>query len=232
MTAQNLIDTPPRLQYLSQDIVGIKLEPIVALASLRQVGVEVLSVLADTRHSEDFFCDRSAGWSLTLLEAQLAALKNTPHGHNLFINLPITVLTEPASFQRLIRLPCVLLNIELVDLAAFLALSVAQKQRVVQNLQQLSRQGHAIWLDDIDDVLVQSFLSCRLPLSGIKIDKEAFWRLRDTPALRQLVSLCFQLAGKVLIEGIETERDRTWALQAGADFGQGYYWPSWTWPED
>jgi EAL domain-containing protein (putative c-di-GMP-specific phosphodiesterase class I) len=79
---------------------------------------------------------------------------------------------------------------------------------------------------------VQSFLSCRLPLSGIKIDKEAFWRLRDTPALRQLVSLCFQLAGKVLIEGIETERDRTWALQAGADLGQGYYWPSWTWPED
>ena len=124
------------------------------------------------------------------------------------------------------------LNIEFVDLAAFLALSVAQKQRVVQNLQQLSRQGHAIWLDDIDDVLVQSFLSCRLPLSGIKIDKEAFWRLRDTPALRQLVSLCFQLAGKVLIEGIETERDRTWALQAGADLGQGYYWPSWTWPED
>jgi hypothetical protein len=54
VTAQNLIDTP-RLQYISQDIVGIKLEPIVALASLRQVGVEVLSVLSDTRHSENFF---------------------------------------------------------------------------------------------------------------------------------------------------------------------------------
>ena len=232
MTAQNLIDTPPRLQYISQDIVGIKLEPIVALTSLRQVGVEVLSVLADMRHSEDFFCDRPADWSITLLEAQLATLKNTPHGHNLFINLPITVLTEPTSFQRLIRLSCVPLNIEFVDPASILALSVAQKQFVVQNLHQLSRRGHAIWLDDIDDVLVQSFLSFRLPLSGIKIDKEAFWRLRDTPALRQLVSLCFQLAGKVLIEGIETERDRTWALQAGADLGQGYYWPSWTWPED
>ena len=124
------------------------------------------------------------------------------------------------------------LNIEIVDLASFLALTLVEKQHVVQNLRQLSRQGHAIWLDDVDDVTVQSFLSCRLPLSGIKIDKEAFWRLRDTPELRQLVSLCFQLAGKVLIEGIETERDRTWALQAGADLGQGYYWPSWTWPED
>jgi len=232
VTAQNPIDTPPRLQYISQDIVGIKLEPIVALSSLRQVGVEVLSVLSDTRHSEDFFCERSADWSIALLEAQLAALKNTPHGHNLFINLPITVLTEPASFQRLIRLSAAPLSIEIVDLASFLALPVAQKQRVIQNLQQLRKQGHAIWLDDVDEVLAQSFLACRLPLSGIKIDKEAFWRLRDTPALRQLVSLCFQLAGKVLIEGIETERDRTWALQAGADLGQGYYWPYWTWPED
>jgi len=232
VTAQNPIDSPPRLQYVSQDIVGIKLEPIVALASLRQVGVEVLSVLSASRHAEDFFYDRSALWSITLLEAQLAALKNTPRNHNLFINLPITVLTEPASFQRLIRLPAAPLNIEIVDPAAFLALSVAQKQRVIQNLLLLRKQGHAIWLDDVDDVLVQSFLACRLPLSGIKIDKEAFWRLRDTPALRQLVSLCFQLAGKVLIEGIETERDRTWALQAGADLGQGYYWPSWTWPED
>ncbi|KZQ35005.1 diguanylate phosphodiesterase [Enterobacter genomosp. O] len=232
MTAQNPIDSPPRLQYVSQDIVGIKLEPIVALASLRQVGVEVLSVLSASRHAEDFFYDRSALWSITLLEAQLAALKNTPRSHNLFINLPITVLTEPASFQRLIRLPAAPLNIEIVDPVAFLALSVAQKQRVIQNLLLLRKQGHAIWLDDVDDVLVQSFLACRLPLSGIKIDKETFWRLRDTPALRQLVSLCFQLAGKVLIEGIETERDRTWALQAGADLGQGYYWPSWTWPED
>jgi hypothetical protein len=56
--------------------------------------VEVLSVLSDTEHSEDFFRHQSADASLTLLEAQLAALKNTPHGNNLFINLPITVLTH------------------------------------------------------------------------------------------------------------------------------------------
>ncbi|BFT80222.1 hypothetical protein GVv1_10140 [Enterobacter pseudoroggenkampii] len=55
MTAQNLIDTPPRLQYLSQDIVGIKLEPIVALTSLRQVGVEVLSVCPTRATARTFF---------------------------------------------------------------------------------------------------------------------------------------------------------------------------------
>lgn len=55
MTAHNPFDTPPRLQFISQDIVGIKLEPVVALTSQRQVGVEVLSILSETQHSEDFF---------------------------------------------------------------------------------------------------------------------------------------------------------------------------------
>lgn len=53
-----------------------------------------------------------------------------------------------------------------------------------------------------------------------KIDKIAFWRLRETPALTQLVTLCSKIAANVLIEGIETERDRTCALHAGARFGQ------------
>lgn len=232
MTAQNPFDTPPRLQSISHDIVGIKLEPIVALNAQRRVGMEVLSVLSDAQHSEDFFRHQSSDGSLTLLEAQLAALKNTPYGNNLFINLPITVLTESASFQRLITLKTLPLNIEIVDLPLFVAFSAVQKQSAIRNLQQLRERGHHIWLDDIDEIIIQPFLLCRLPLSGIKIDKDAFWRLRATPALRKLVSLSFQLAGSVLIEGIETERDRTWALQAGADLGQGYYWPSWTWPED
>lgn len=232
MTAQNLIDTSPGLQHLSQDIAGIKLEPVVALSSQRQVGVEVLSVLSAAEQSEAFFTDRSAEWSIALLEAQLAALKKAPHCHNLYVNLPITVFTQPDAFQRLIRLHAAPLNIEIVDPARFLALSDAKRQDVLQRLQQLRRQGHGIWLDDIDEVTVQPFLSCRLPLTGIKIDKEAFWRLRAPPALGQLVTRCFQLADKVLIEGIETEKDRIRAQQAGAGLGQGYYWPSWKWPEE
>jgi hypothetical protein len=49
------------------------------------------------------------------------------------------------------------LNIEIVDLL-FLALSAAQKQSVVNNLRQLQEQGHAIWLDDIDETIIQPFL--------------------------------------------------------------------------
>ncbi|WP_447842692.1 EAL domain-containing protein [Enterobacter cloacae] len=232
MTAQNLIDTSPSLHHLSHDIAGIKLEPIIALSSQRQVGVEVLSVLSAREQSEAFFNDRSAEWSLTLLEAQLVALKNTPHCHNLYVNLPITVLTQPDTFLRLLRLPAAPLNIEIVDPARFLALSDTKRQDVHQRLLQLRREGHGIWLDDIDEAIVQPFLSCRLPLTGIKIDKEAFWRLRATPALGQLVTRCFQLADNVLIEGIETEKDHSRARQAGAGLGQGYYWPSWTWPEE
>jgi len=232
VTAQNLTYTPPRLKHISHDITGIKLEPIVALASSHRIGVEVLSILSPALQSEDFFREQSAEQSLMLLEVQLGVLKNALACNNIFINLPITVLMVPELFQRLLQLRSPPLNIEIVDPVDFFTLSDTQRQGVAQRLKQLTMKGHRIWLDDIDETVIQPFLFCRLPLNGIKIDKGAFWRLRATPALRQLVSRCFQLAGSVLIEGIETERDRTWALQAGADLGQGYYWPSWTWPED
>lgn len=232
MTAQNLTYTPPRLKHISHDITGIKLEPIVALASSHRIGVEVLSVLSPTLQSEDFFREQSAEQSLMLLEVQLSVLKNALACHNIFINLPITVLMVPDLFQRLLQLRSPPLNIEIVDPVDFFTLSDTQRQSVAQRLKQLTMKGHRIWLDDVDDIIVQPFLSWPLPLSGIKIDKETFWRMRATPALGELVSRCFRLAGNVLIEGIETERDRSCARQAGAQLGQGYYWPSWTWPED
>lgn len=232
MTAQNLTYMPPRLKHISHDITGIKLEPIVALASSHRIGVEVLSVLSPTLQSEDFFREQSAEQSLMLLEVQLSVLKNALACHNIFINLPITVLMVPDLFQRLLQLRSPPLNIEIVDPVDFFTLSDTQRQGVAQRLKQLTMKGHRIWLDDVDDSVVQPFLSWPLPLSGIKFDKETFWRMRATPALGELVSRCFRLAGNVLIEGIETERDRSCARQAGAQLGQGYYWPSWTWPED
>lgn len=232
MTAPDQTGFPSCVQHISRDITGIKLEPIVALSSSRTIGAEVLSVLSPYQQSEDFFRDWSAARALMLLEAQIAALKNPSPCDNLFINVPITVLTIPDMFQRLLQLNSPPLNIELVEPASFFSLSDPTRLRVSCALQQLTAQGHRIWLDDIDEASGRAFLSCRLPLSGIKIDKMAFWRLRATPALTQLVGLCSKIAANVLIEGIETEKDRECALQAGARFGQGYYWPSWRWQED
>lgn len=232
MTAHNLTYSPSRLQHISQDITGIKLEPVVALSSSRTVGAEVLSVLSPHQQSECFFRHQSTMQAVMLLETQLAMLKNDVPCNNLFINLPITVLTVPETFKRLYQLKSPPLNIEIVEPGLFFSLSARQRECVVLRLQQLTLQGHRIWLDDVDEALVQAFLSFRLPLCGVKIDKFAFWRLRTSPALSQLVTLCSQIAANVLIEGIETDRDQACALQAGAGFGQGYYWPSWTWPEE
>lgn len=232
MTTQNPVRNPSCFQSLSHCIIGIKLEPVIALSSARQVGAEVLSILAGDRQNESFFCDQTAEQSLMLLEAQLAALKNAVGCHNLFVNLPISVITVAETYQRLLALKCPPLNIEIVDPATVLTLSDPQRENVRRRLQRLRRHGHRIWLDDVDEALVRSFLSCRLPLDGVKIDKFAFWRLREKPALAALVAQCSQLAANVLIEGIETDRDQACALQAGARFGQGYRWPSWKWPED
>lgn len=232
MTAPNQTCFPSCVQHISRDITGIKLEPIVALSSSRTVGAEVLSVLSGHQQSEGFFRNWSAARALMLLEAQIAALKNPFPCDNLFINLPITVLIIPEMFQRLLELNSPPLNIELTEPATFFSLSETTRLSVVCALEQLTARGHRIWLDDIDEASGRAFLPCRLPLSGIKIDKIAFWRLRTTPALTELVTLCSKIAADVLIEGIETEKDRACALQAGARFGQGYYWPSWRWQED
>ena len=220
-----------KLRSVSREIIGIKLEPIVALTSSRIVGMELLSLLASPEKSEQFFQHQSADQSLMLLEAQLTALKNTSYSHNLFINLPITVFVETEHFGRVLPLLASGQNIEIVDPHAFLRLSAESRACVTQRLQILAERGCRIWLDDVDDGLIRAFLRCRLPLSGIKIDKLVFWRQRGTPALAQLVSRCAQVASNVLIEGIESHWDRECALQAGAGFGQGYYWPSMGWSE-
>ncbi|HDR2162262.1 TPA: EAL domain-containing protein [Enterobacter cancerogenus] len=232
MAEPNQTYTSPRLQHISRDIIGIKLEPIVSLSSSRPVGAEVLSVLSPDVQSECFFSDQTAEQSLRLLDAQLAALKNARNASNLFINLPITVFTRGDIFQQLLELNCPPLNIEIVDPGCLFSLSAELSARVARRLQQLTMQGHRIWLDDVDEALIHPFLSSQLPLCGVKIDKFAFWRLRATPALSSLVTLCSTIADQVLIEGIETEHDRTCALQAGAGLGQGYHWPAWHWPEN
>ncbi|WP_041689609.1 EAL domain-containing protein [Enterobacter sp. 638] len=220
------------MRSVSREIIGIKLEPIVALSSSRIVGMELLSVLASPEKSEQFFQHQSANQSLMLLETQLAALKNTPYSRNLFINLPITVFVETEYFVRILPLLASGQNIEIVDPHSFLLLSAESRACVTQRLQTLADRGCRIWLDDVNGSLIRSFLHCRLPLSGIKIDKLVFWRQRGTPALAQLVSRCAQVASNVLIEGIESHWDRECALQAGAGFGQGYYWPSVGWSEE
>lgn len=110
------------MQHISHDITGIKLEPIVALSSSRAVGAEVLSVLSPHQQSESFFRD----WSATracVAGSTDRRVKNPFPCDNLFINLPITVLTIPEMFQRLLQLNSPPLNIELVEPASFFSLS-------------------------------------------------------------------------------------------------------------
>lgn len=217
---------------VSREIIGIKLEPIVALPSSRLVGMEVLSLLKSPQHSETYFQQQSVNQCLTLLEAQLAALKNTRYANDLFINLPITVFIEPESFSRILPLLNAGQNIEIVEPGSFFQLPAETRERVTRHWWMLAERGCRLWLDDVNTASIHPFLSCRLPLSGVKIDKMAFWRKRATPALAELVKLCTQVASEVLIEGIESNRDRECALQAGAGFGQGFYWPSLGWSEE
>jgi hypothetical protein len=93
------------LQGVPRGVVGMKLEPIVDLSTLHTIGVEVLSLLAPPLQSEAWFQRLSAKQTLDLLQAQCEMLKNRLPWHNLFINLPITLLTEVDLFRLLLPLP-------------------------------------------------------------------------------------------------------------------------------
>ncbi len=155
MTAQNLIDTSQHSTSLTISRAS-NLSLSSPSHSQRQVGVG-LERSVSKRAKRSIF-QRSVcamEWSLTLLEAQLVALKIPPHCHNLYVNLPITVLTQPDTFLRLLRLPAAPLNIE-IDPARFLALSDCKTAGRSQRLLR-SEEGHGIWLDDIDEAIVQPF---------------------------------------------------------------------------
>lgn len=229
MSLTSFLASPPLkspLQSLPCGIVGMKLEPIVNLATFHTVGVEVLSLLSPALQSEPWFQQLSAEQALALLQVQCETLKNHFPWHNLFINLPITLLTEVDLFHQLLPLPGPGANIEIVEPAQLLSLPCTSRIRAIEHLHLLSGRGCRIWLDDVDEAQIHGFIDAHLPLSGIKIDKMAFWRLKTTPAFSSLVNLCTTLARNVLVEGIESQEDLALARQAGAGFGQGYLWPS------
>ena len=79
MSLTSFLASPPLkspLQSLPCGIVGMKLEPIVNLATFHTVGVEVLSLLSPALQSEPWFQQLSAEQALALLQVQCETLKN------------------------------------------------------------------------------------------------------------------------------------------------------------
>ncbi len=56
------------------------------------------------------------------------------------------------------------------------------------------------------------------------MDKDYFWDKENDPALPGLLQSIHTLTGHVIVEGIETEKQKRLITSAGDIIGQGRYW--------
>lgn len=86
----------------------------------------------------------------------------------------------------------------------------------------LRREGFHVSLDDLGTGHASLFHLACLPVSGIKIDRGFLLADRGYCVIAGLAEICRRLGMFVLVEGIETEDQAAAALEAGAQFGQGF----------
>ncbi|MGK2285059.1 EAL domain-containing protein [Pedomonas sp. V897] len=92
----------------------------------------------------------------------------------------------------------------------------------------LSVRGFQIALDDFG-IGINNFDSLlNLHCEEVKMDKKIFWQFfanRDSDSIaREVIRYCHERGVLVTIEGIETREHLSYALDLGADFGQGFLW--------
>ncbi|MBN0749513.1 EAL domain-containing protein, partial [Pseudomonas aeruginosa] len=81
-----------------------------------------------------------------------------------------------------------------------------------------------VWLDDFGRGRTSFPLLERFRFDCVKVDKDYFWDKENDPALPGLLQSIHTLTGHVIVEGIETEKQKRLITSAGDIIGQGRYW--------
>jgi len=95
-----------------------------------------------------------------------------------------------------------------------------------QVLERIKAMGFGLALDDFGQGFASLRSLIRFPFSVVKVDRAFTWGIGKDPkaevALRSILSLTQELGLLVVAEGVETEAQRTWLLEAGYPLAQGY----------
>jgi EAL domain-containing protein (putative c-di-GMP-specific phosphodiesterase class I) len=217
-------------------ITGYRLEPIVSLSTRQRVACEVLTTLSSPVSSELFFSSLPLQEYLRLLKLQcvfIAGLTRQCSDSCLFLNVPVALLCQPAWASQFASCCPPGTCIEIQDPVNILALSGQQRLQFRLGLAELTDAGLPFWLDDMTPALLPVLSLMPDWPDGIKIDKSVLWSTTQSPDisdLSDLIGVCRRYAPAILVEGIEHEGHLKTARQAGADYGQGYYWPARSYP--
>jgi EAL domain-containing protein (putative c-di-GMP-specific phosphodiesterase class I)/CheY-like chemotaxis protein len=147
----------------------------------------------------------------------------------LAVNCTPAVLCHPDFFRIATALmaqstmPARMLALELTEQP-----TLEDTHHVARAASRFSMLGFPMIIDDFGKGTTSYERLITMPISEVKIDKEAFWNcLAGTisPSLiREVLTFCRESGISTTIEGVETEAHRAEAVALGADFGQGYLW--------
>ena len=219
--------------------VGLHLQPLVRLDSGEPVGYEALcrplDAQGDSIEPREFIAAaESAGLIAPLGQLLLdrcfaAALELDLPGRSqrLSINFSSQQLAQANLAEMLTHsiqrfgLPASSICLEVSETAL-----LAKSEGVLEQLHQLRRLGCQLLLDDFGIGYSSLNGLLDLPIDGIKIDHTFTASMLDDPKrlvmLRSIVQLVKQLRLKLVVEGVESCRQRDVLLEMGCDLGQGY----------
>lgn len=203
-------------------------QPIVNIASGVTVGFELLSKIESIKNvdPEVFFrnLERDEFRKVVMEQIeQVNSIYDSQHAfHNVhfFINISFSLLSSSAFILWVCQNVKFKLSLE-ID---YVDVSSSNKKRPATYINILLEHGHEIWLDDYDGGKVNEFVA-KIPWSGIKVDKSFLWQhAMENGKLSAILSSKLLAGRKVIIEGVETSKQKEICLQAGFMLGQGFYW--------
>lgn len=93
-------------------------------------------------------------------------------------------------------------------------------------LQQLKQEGYTICMDDFGVKYANLLLFSMVDFDVLKLDKELLRTIEENSKTRSLIrsiaELCLEMNIELVVEGVETEQERTTLLALRGSFAQGY----------
>ncbi len=214
-------------------------QPQIDLRSGRVIGAEALirwrdPVLGDVAPGEFIALAEESGFIIAIGDWVLAqAVGQASAWRAAGLEMPVSVNVSALQFQqadfveRVVRtlqargLPPGLLELELTE-----SILIHDAEDALHRLQALAEQGVMMAIDDFGTGYSSLGYLKRFPIGRLKIDRRFVQNLpgdaSDAAIAGAIISLGRALRLRVIAEGVETEAQRRWLLEAGCDEFQGF----------
>lgn len=176
---------------------------------------------------ESGFIIAIGGWVLSQAVRQAAAWHARGVALPVSINVSALQFQQPDFIERVQRelagagLPPQLLELELTE-----SILIRDAEHTLQRLQTLAELGVGLAIDDFGTGYSSLAYLKRFPIARLKIDRSFVSHLPGDPGDQAIVNAIIQLGRamdlKVIAEGVETEPQRQFLLEAGCDEFQGF----------